>query len=374
MATYKTMKEIDSAGRALKLADPDTQIIEIKQTSESKYFHINWNITNKCNFSCTYCHPYNYEGSSPTFKLDTYKKFINKIKKQISKDRKLIISFAGGEPTAMPEFDELLTWLVEQDVAVGITTNGSKNIKFWEKHKKSFSWVAFSFHSEKTNITHCVKVVETLWAHTNLSVRVMMHPKEEYFNKCIDFFEILKTEPPESYFHVEKVPIIADWLTDKERPHNYTPKQQAQLEGSLWLRRQPTIDISKQPQFNDAVSANIIYQFKDKVYLDKLNTNQIYASQKNKFKGWSCNAGIDGLYVSELGFISGAACLPEGPDEWGTGIAWLGHIDKIDDFNLPTTPYICPKSACYCNTDIILGKKNLKVDLTDETIHTSVGW
>jgi len=79
MATYKTMEDIDTSGRALNLADPDTQIIEIKQTSESKYFHINWNITNKCNFSCTYCHPYNYEGSSPAFKLDTYKKFVNKI-------------------------------------------------------------------------------------------------------------------------------------------------------------------------------------------------------------------------------------------------------------------------------------------------------
>ena len=362
MATYKIAESIKEKNWILDmkrdslLADPDTQIIEIKQTSESSYFHINWNITNKCNFSCTYCHPYNYEGSSPTFKLDTYKKFVSKIKKQISKDRKLVISFAGGEPTAMPEFDDFLTWLVEQDVAVGITTNGSRNIKFWEKHKKSFSWVAFSFHSEKTNIKHCVKVVDTLWAHTNLSVRVMMHPKEEYFNKCIDFFEILKTEPPESFFHVEKVPIIADWLTPKERPHVYTPEQQAQLEGTLWLRRQPTVGYDNIDNTNE-IAADVIYKHNDTIYEHTINTNQMYAEGKNRFKGWSCNAGIDGLYVSELGFISGAACLPEGPDEWGTGIAWLGRIDNMDDFNLPTKPYICPKSACYCNTDMILGKK-----------------
>jgi len=341
--------------------EDNAQIVEIKQ-KYSKYFHINWNITNKCNFSCEYCHPYNYEGSSPTFQLDTYKKFVNKIKKQIGENRKLIISFAGGEPTAMPEFDEFLTWLVEQGVKVGITTNGSKNIKFWEKHKKSFSWVAFSFHSEKTNIKHCVKVVETLWPHTNLSVRVMMHPKEEYFNKAINFFETLKTEPHDSYFHVEKVPIIADWLTDKERPHVYTPEQQAQLNGKLWYCSatiQKAKKLHSKYQYRDPLSVIATYKLKDKRYVEdaSLNTNQLYASEQNKFKGWTCNVGVDGLYVSEKGFISGAACLPEGKDEWGTGVKWLGHLNKIDDFNLPTKPSICPKDACFCNTDMIIGKK-----------------
>jgi len=333
------------------------KIIEIKQ-KYSKYFHVNWNITNKCNFSCSYCHPYNYEGSSPSFKLDTYKKFVNKIKDQIDNDRQLIISFAGGEPTAMPEFDDFLTWLVENNVKVGITTNGSKNIKFWEKHKHSFSWVAFSFHSERTNLKHCVKVVETLWAHTSLSVRIMMHPDEEFFNKSIEFYEMLKTQPADGHFHVEKVPIIADWLTDIERPHDYTPLQQSQMDDELWYRRESSNHSGDEEQFRDILSVTSIYQLNDKRYVENssLNTNEIYAHKQNLFKGWSCNAGIDGLYVSEKGFISGAACLPEGRDEWGTGIKWLGQLDNIDDFNLPTRAYICPKTACYCNTDIILGK------------------
>ena len=55
------------------------ELVEIKQ-KYNKYFHINWNLTNKCNFSCEYCHPYNYEGSSPTFDLNTYKNFVTKVK------------------------------------------------------------------------------------------------------------------------------------------------------------------------------------------------------------------------------------------------------------------------------------------------------
>jgi len=349
------------------MLENNSRLIEIKQ-KYNKYFHINWNITNKCNFSCEYCHPYNYEGSSEAYKLETYKQFVTKVKESIDIDEELIISFTGGEPTAMPIFDEFLTWLVEQDVQVGLTTNGSKNIKFWEKHKNSFRWISFSFHSEQTNIKHCVKVIDTLWQHTMMSVRIMMHPKEEYFNKCIEFFEILKTQPhmldstvPTTHnneFFVEKVPIIADWLTITERPHVYTPEQQARINEQLSYTRSTTTPVIGYDQYQMPIDVAPVYQLPDGRYIegDILNTNELYTSHNNKFKDWTCNAGIDGLFVNERGYISGAACLPEEKDETGE-IMWLGHLENIDDFNLPTKAYICKKTACFCNTDIILSKK-----------------
>ena len=80
-------------------------------------------------------------------------------------------------------------------------------------------------------------------------------------------------------------------------------------------------------------------------------------SKKNKFKGWNCYAGIDGLFINELGLISGAACLPEGKDEFGS-VQWLGRIDKPKQFRMRTDPYICEKNECFCNTDLILSKFN----------------
>ena len=77
--------------------------------------------------------------------------------------------------------------------------------------------------------------------------------------------------------------------------------------------------------------------------------------QKNNFKGWQCNAGIDGLFVNERGLIASAACLPEERDEHGN-IWWLGKLDQIEDFSMPTEPVICPKRSCFCNTDLILSK------------------
>ena len=93
------------------------ELVEIKQ-KYNKYFHINWNLTNKCNFSCAYCHPYNYEGSSPSFTLETYKNFVARVKSYLNEDEELVISFTGGEPTASPLFDDFLTWLVVENVQV----------------------------------------------------------------------------------------------------------------------------------------------------------------------------------------------------------------------------------------------------------------
>lgn len=336
------------------LAD-NAQLIEIKQ-KYNKYFHINWNLTNKCNFSCEYCHPYNYEGSSPTFTLETYKNFVTKIKEQIGDDEELVISFTGGEPTAIDIFDDFLTWLVEQGVQVGITTNGSKNIKFWEKHKESFRWVSFSFHAEKTSIKHCVKVIDTLWPYTLLGVRIMMHPKQEYFDKCIEFFELLKTEPRMGHFHVEKVPIISDWLTDTEAPHAYTPEQQAQIDEKPNFKRKSANPKVSYDRYLMAIDATGIYKTNDGRYQEEtiLNTNALYSAKQNHFRGWTCNAGIDGLFVNERGYISRAACLPERKDDGG--VAWLGDLRDLSKFRLPAKPVVCNKNACYCNTDLILGK------------------
>jgi len=332
------------------------ELIEIKQ-KYNKYFHINWNLTNKCNFSCAYCHPYNYEGSSPAFDLEVYKEFVIKIKSYLNEDEELVISFTGGEPTALPVFDDFLTWLVEENVQVGLTTNGSKSLKFWEKHKESFRWISFSFHSEKTSLKHCVKVIDTLWPYTLLGVRIMMHPQQVYFDKCIEFFEMLKTQPYMGQFFVEKVPIVADWLTEKERPHVYTKEQQEKIDEKLAFKRKTANPDVSFEQYSMPIDATAVYKMADGRYKEEtiLDTNGLYSAKKNQFRGWKCNAGIDGLFVNELGYISGAACLPEGKDENGT-IRWLGHIENLKTFRMPAYAYTCEKTSCFCNTDLILSK------------------
>ena len=65
------------------------ELVEIKQ-KYNNYFHINWNLTNKCNFSCEYCHPYNYAGTSPQFELQHYIDFVTKVKSYLNDDEELL--------------------------------------------------------------------------------------------------------------------------------------------------------------------------------------------------------------------------------------------------------------------------------------------
>jgi organic radical activating enzyme len=335
-----------------------SDLVEIRQ-KYTKYFHINWNLTNKCNFSCSYCHPYNYEGSSPTFDLEVYKEFIVKIINHIDDDRQLVVSFTGGEPTAMPHFEELLEFLVENGVQVGLTTNGSKSIKFWEKYKKHFRWVSFSFHAEKTSLKHCLKVVETLWPHTLLGVRIMMHPKQEYFDKCMEFFEMLQVRPYMGHFFVEKVPVIDDWLTPDEKPHMYTAEQFEKINEKKFFERKSANPQVPLNEFYMPIETSGVFRTKDGRLAEEtsLNTNNLYISQKNKFYDWLCYAGVEGLFVNEQGIIHRATCLPDYIDG---ELACLGDLYDLSDLDLPTEPIVCKKQGCYCNTDIVFSKK--KVD------------
>jgi organic radical activating enzyme len=334
----------------------DTELIEILQ-DHNRYFHINWNLTNTCNFSCEYCHPYNYSGSSPDFDIQHYKDTVTKIKSKLDPGETLVISFTGGEPTALDLFEELVVWLYENDVLIGLTTNGSKSIAFWEKTRHMYRWVSFSFHSEKSSIKHMLKVIETLWPYTMLSVRVMMHTRQEYFDKCVEFFDSIKNNPQPQNLHIEKVPVVDDWLTDHESMHIYTLAQQAYIDADTILRftDEPVVDFDKNPMPLDVAAT---FRTSDGRYYTEfpLTAHNLYLSKRIDFRGWRCMAGIDGLFINERGEIHRAACLPEWNTDRPGKTQPLGHINQIAEFNLPTKSIICNKEACYCITDIIMGK------------------
>ena len=334
---------------------PHAQLESIHQHHNS-YFHINWNLTNTCNFSCEYCHPYNYAGTSKSFDLQHYKDTVSKIQSGLDPSEQLVISFTGGEPTAIDLFEDLVTWLYGQGVLVGLTTNGSKSIKFWERTRHMYRWVSFSFHSERSNVKHMLRVVDTLWSHTMLSVRVMMHTRQEYFDKCVEFFEGVKNNPDPQCLHIEKVPVVDDWLTLTEHKHIYTIPQQAYIDTDTVMRfvADTVVDFNLEPQPLD-VAAEFVTVDGRRSREFPLMAHHLYTADKISFRGWRCMAGIDGLFINENGEIHRAACLPERNDYDGSTRP-LGHIDDIQNFQLPTTSIVCDKSACYCITDIIMGK------------------
>jgi len=69
----------------------------------------------------------------------------------------------------------------------------------------------------------------------------------------------------------------------------------------------------------------------------------------NKYKDWSCNAGIESLMINWDGEVHRATCRVGGS---------LGNIYD-DTFVAPSEPVRCDRNFCTCAADIPLTKFNL---------------
>ena len=70
----------------------------------------------------------------------------------------------------------------------------------------------------------------------------------------------------------------------------------------------------------------------------------------NKFKDWYCGAGLEFLWISNLGDVFGNVCRHSGK---------YGNV--FTGFELPTEPMKCPADSCYCAADLnILKSKERK--------------
>jgi len=92
------------------------------------------------------------------------------------------------------------------------------------------------------------------------------------------------------------------------------------------------------------------------------SVEDLVSQRLNRFKGWTCNAGMQTLYIDYDGSVwvancAGAANNPNSKalghisEEWG----YVGDIFQ-DDYTWPTRPVICPFSSCGCGADVCTSK------------------
>jgi MoaA/NifB/PqqE/SkfB family radical SAM enzyme len=93
-----------------------------------------------CNLQCKYCSVWKRNKNS-RIPLNTIKDYILKLK---TRGLHAVIITGGGEPVLYPEINELVSWLVNEKLLVGLITNGtlSSKIEVWDK----FSWVRVSIN------------------------------------------------------------------------------------------------------------------------------------------------------------------------------------------------------------------------------------
>jgi MoaA/NifB/PqqE/SkfB family radical SAM enzyme len=306
--------------------------LEHSNPKNSDWFVVNWCLGNTCNFSCSYCPKSLHDGSTPWPSLDVIKNFISKVK-EAHPNKKLYFEFTGGEVTLYKHFTELCQFCSEQNIKVGLISNGSRTIRYWDENKQYFDHVCLSFHPEFSDAKHFIEVIKSLNNHVRTHVNIMMSP--EKFDSC---FEVANTIKELGNISMALQPLIHDF---GEVLFDYTPEQHKILQQQYDL-------ITRHIKFDRSFD---YYRGAMKlVYPDGQHSvssaHRFIGEKTNDWSGWDCYAGVEQLIVDQRGCIFRGWCREGG---------LIGTIYD-QDLNLPSQPVRCTKTMCHCNFDIMSTK------------------
>jgi len=166
--------------------------IEPFYSNDDNRMKVEWQLSNRCNFNCSYCSEYTHNNKLPYRDLSDYKMVVNKLKKFTEKE--IWISITGGEPCIYPELKPLLQYCIDKHINfLSLCTNGSQTTKYYIDLMKYLNNIIFSYHFEyKVDILKSILEVRKCIENTKktLHVHVMMLPG--HFKKAIEVMNQLK--------------------------------------------------------------------------------------------------------------------------------------------------------------------------------------
>mgnify|MGYP003626930147 CR=1 FL=1 len=287
--------------------------------------YIHWDVSTQCNFKCTYCYAMKDYGND-WGKIDKWFKqemIINAIGRATLP---VFLGLLGGEPTMHPHYDELIAKCHKaiskhKDGRLYITTNGSKETKFFENHKfYDNMYFLFSFHPEyegkygkdfKLLIDNIKTAIQKGF---RCKVNVMLHNDAKFWPRTHKFVDAIE--------HIEKLEIHPHLL--------YADGDVHQLE-----------DYNNQfyEEFSRFQEYEGYFTFEDSEGNKKLfNDYNIFQSELTQFKGWDC---WNNNYEISYDGILHRVCFEERV-ELIRNIYFFRDIKKI-------CPVTCPHASCNCD-------------------------
>lgn len=94
---------------------------------------VQWDIGRRCNYDCSYCWPEIHNNHEPLKSYEMMRKAIDTFVARVSGGEPMFFMFGGGEPTLYPKFDQLMDEMGKEGHQMTVTTNGSRNAKYFAK-------------------------------------------------------------------------------------------------------------------------------------------------------------------------------------------------------------------------------------------------
>ena len=304
-----------------------------KNKERDKVHLVEWNLTRRCNFDCSYCDD---TGNNPVgfhFKHD-------KISKHPSLETMIKIidgveslgyynidwALTGGEPFTVPHIYEVLKYLRESaPYNISLVTNGSVGLNRIIKCFELLDKMIISFHYEFTQ-----------------------HRTEEYFNKIVELDKLANSLGNRFCARFLLYPGQFDYFKKMHRRLEDAGVREVEFRNIIplpgWNKSYTEEEKNQIKWFRNNtsnISQNLELTFDDNTCVTTY-PDQITINNWNKFKGWSCTAGINQTHIGPNGEVYRATCRAGGQ---------VGSI--IDpDFKQPIEPITCPFETCIDYVDI----------------------
>jgi organic radical activating enzyme len=335
-------------------------------------FTVSWLLGRYCNYRCSYCWPFARSDTKDHRPTEVCLKTVDEIKRQARENgfNSFHFSLSGGEPSFHPGYLDILKHLAD-DVSntnytsIHMTSNCSRPMKWFE------TYVEYSKPFHRANITcslHTEHVIteEKMQELANklilcqendiqVTVNIVMVPERfnEYYQNAM-------------FMHNQGINVTLKAQTDPSSSFvvsGYTEEQLLTLRNGLpqigftqikkVYHNRPIaktiIPKNSEPDSTDNIPLNMQVELTDKNnkkwYMDQ--AERFNAFGFNKFKGWMCNSGYQGIIIRE----------PDGTIKRSYGCidVPLGHIET--GFNLFKEPKICISDTCTSSADSKIPKK-----------------
>lgn len=267
------------------------------------YTNIYWQLSNHCTAECSYCPIRFREGNYPDESWD-YIKVINLLVNHYNIDLNRIIkwNFDGGEPLDLHNIARILNTAKAEKNHITLNTNGGKLWMDWWAIEPAVDNLILTYHYwQNAKLIH---YIIDLFKNKNKSLTIKVPIRPDFFD--IDLQRCKEIEE-EKEVPVTKILLFTGEYMNGPR-HVYT---QAQLE-----------------QITSSSLQNL--SILEKVVIDNDKTDSSIS-----YLGNYCNAGIERLYISYLGFVNGSMCRN----------ITLGNI-WLENWEPPAQPQVCGMMAC----------------------------
>lgn len=303
---------------------------------------------NACTYRCTYCVPDDYDGRYRWPEDDSYEKLIelvdiiDKTYKNPPYNKKHIIwELLGGEITTWRNIEKFVTYLNSRGHLIQLVTNGIRTLRWWKQYGNMFSHVTISYHPEKADYIHLTDVGNTLIDNNvNVGTLIMMYPDQ--WDTCIRAINYMKEN---AKFRVELRKLEKRSSGVEKLSWEYTAEQAQYIKNEQVITK--WVNCSNSTENKSLYSTFKVKKHHDKYLFEITNIQDIINSNKNNWRGWFCNIGIDTLYINSDGMVKSAGCFHSNEADL---FNWI-H-DSINEFTFPTQAVVCPFNACTCVHDV----------------------